>query len=285
MSNDPKKTVEYFHSDYAHTLFPLRSTEVLVSTHARELLAHVYDSILKGTGVSFLLQTRCHASKHGFHLRRTVKLDPVAELFMYDLVYRNRSFYKADFSPKRRSFGYRFSKGEPLSAKGSYVDFKATVAGAKAKYRHAMKFDIATYFNSLYHHDLNSWLENAGATSEDARAFGRFLREANNGRSIDCLPQGIHPCKVIGAEFLKFVDNSMLLKCELMVRFMDDFYLFSDDESVLTNDFIAVQGLLGEKSLTLNLHKTEYGPDFSVGIGQQIDDIKGRSSAKTEGIG
>ena len=60
------KTVEYFNGDYSHTLFPLRSTKVLVDTHAKELLDYVYDDILKGTGLSFLPQTRCHASKHAF---------------------------------------------------------------------------------------------------------------------------------------------------------------------------------------------------------------------------
>ena len=113
-----------------------------------------------------------------------------------------------------------------------------------------------------------------GAKAGDVDAFGKFLREANNGRSIDCLPQGIHPCKVIGAEFLKFIDNSMKLKCELLLRFMDDFYIFSDSESLLSNDFITIQQLLGEKSLTLNLHKTEYGPDFAADIGEKIDGIK-----------
>ena len=82
--------------------------------------------------MTFLPQTRCHASKRGFHLRRTVKLDPVAELFLYDLVYRNRTHYRPDFSPKRRCFGYRFVKGEALSAKGSYVNFKTSVSLARS---------------------------------------------------------------------------------------------------------------------------------------------------------
>ena len=210
------QTVDYFKSDYPHTLFPLRSTEVLVASHTRELLDHVYGTILKGTGISFLPQTRCYGSKHGFHLRRTVKLDPVAELFIYDLIFRNRSHFRADFKKTRRSFGYRFSQGEPLPSKASYVEFKAAVAGAKAKYKYALKFDVASYFNSVYQHDLVAWFENAGAVNGDVQAFGKFLREANNGRSIDCLPQGIHPCKVVGAEFLKFVDNSLSMKCELV---------------------------------------------------------------------
>ena len=59
-----------------------------------------------------------------------------------------------------------------------------------------------------------------------------------------------------------------------MLRFMDDFYLFSDKEHVLTADLLVAQHLLGDKGLSLNPTKTEYGPDLSVGIGAEIDDIK-----------
>ncbi|BAY65629.1 hypothetical protein NIES22_57360 [Calothrix brevissima NIES-22] len=46
---------------------------------------------------SFVHQLHCYASKTGFHLRRTVKLDPVAELFIYNLIYRNRKTFRSDF--------------------------------------------------------------------------------------------------------------------------------------------------------------------------------------------
>jgi hypothetical protein len=37
---------------------------------------------------------------------------------------------------------------------------------------------------------------------------------------------------------------------------MDDFYLFSDDASAIRSDFMLVQKLLGDKSLSLNPNKT-----------------------------
>ena len=53
-------------------------------------------------------------------------------------------------------------------------------------------FDVASYFNSIYHHDLVAWFDERGASGDDAALLGRFLREINSGRSVDCLPQGIY---------------------------------------------------------------------------------------------
>jgi hypothetical protein len=141
------------------------------------------------------------------------------------------------------------------------------------KYPHMVKFDIAAYFNSVYHHDLVQWFSDINASSDDVEHFGQFLREANGGRSVDCLPQGIHPCKLIGSEFLKFVDNSMRLRSDVLLRFMDDFYLFSNEEEVINMDFVLIQQLLGEKGLSLNPAKTGYEEEHR-DIGGEVDEMK-----------
>jgi hypothetical protein len=272
---DASNSVSYLLSDYARTLFPLSTTRVLAENWGQQTLDYVYQKILNPaeTEHSFLAQARCYSSKQGFHLRRTVKLDPVAELFIYDLIYRNRLRFRKDFRNTRRSFGYRFENGEPLSPTKSYAAFKAAVTEGRMRHGHMVKFDIAAYFNSIYHHDLVQWFSDIGGSSDDVEHFGKFLREANGGRSVDCLPQGIHPCKLIGSEFLKFVDNSMRLRSEVLLRFMDDFYLFSDDEEVINMDFVLIQQLLGEKGLSLNPAKTAYEEEYQ-DIASEVDNMK-----------
>ena len=241
----------------------------------QKVLEYVYQRVLnpKETEHSFLAQARCYSSKQGFHLRRTVKLDPVAELFIYDVIYRNRLLLRKDFLATRRSFGYRFENGVPTSASTSYAAFKAAITEARQQYKYLVRFDIAAYFNSIYHHDLVQWFSELGASADDVLHFGQFLREINSGRSVDCLPQGIQPCKMIGSEFLKFVDNSMKLGSELSLRFMDDFYLFSDSERRINADFVLVQQLLGEKGLSLNPTKTSY-EERDTNIAAQVDAIR-----------
>jgi hypothetical protein len=272
---DATNSVTYLLNDYPRTLFPLSTTRVIAERWGQQVLDYVYQKVLNSaeTDHGFLAQARCYSSKQGFHLRRTVKLDPVAELFIYDLIYRNRVLLRKDFRDTRRSFGYRFENGEPASPTKSYAAFKAATTDAGQRFEHMVKFDVAAYFNSIYQHDLVRWFGDINASGDDVQHFGQFLREAAGGRSVDCLPQGIHPCKLIGSEFLKFVDNSMKLKSDILLRFMDDFHLFSDSEDTINTDFVLVQQLLGEKGLSLNPAKTSYETDEQ-DIAKRIDEMK-----------
>lgn len=91
-------TKDYLLLDYTRTLFPLSTTRVLVRHCTEAVLDYVYQKVLNQAehAHAFLPQARCYAAKSGLHLRRTVKLDPVAEVFIYDLVYRNRHTFQPD---------------------------------------------------------------------------------------------------------------------------------------------------------------------------------------------
>jgi hypothetical protein len=258
---------QYFLEDYEHTFFPLTSTELLVQKFPAALRSYYERN-------PFRPQTRCSAAKRGFHLRRTVKLDPPTELFIYDLVYRNRKQFRADHTQSRTTYGFLLRDGKPVSPIQSYQAYQAAISDARKAYPYGVKFDICSYFNSLYHHDLVSRLREIGADEGDVELYGRFLREINSGRSLDCLPHGLHPCKVLGSDFLKFIDNSMKLKSERFIRFLDDFWLFSKREEDVQGDFNAAQELLSDKGLYLNEGKTAFGPDFGRSVSDEVDDIK-----------
>ncbi len=265
----------YLLEDYGHTLFPLVTTSFLVETFSAELKEFIDTKLLDSSvhDIHFLPQQRCYAAKGGFHLRRTVKLDPVAEFFIYDLVYRNRQSFRRDHRDNRRSFGYRFLRGKPQSSAEAYAAFKTAVAEAKSRYEFTLTVDVATYFNSIYHHDLVGSLRGTWP-DVDVEALGIFLREINVGRSIDCLPHGLHPCKALGAEFLRFIDNSYLIQSPLLLRFMDDVHAFSDSRDGLTADLLRIQELLGERGLSLNIAKTFEGPVQSQDIATTVDAMK-----------
>jgi hypothetical protein len=146
----PLTAEQYLLEDYRHSLFPLSTTHLLVEKFSRELREYVR------SGQAFRSQTRCSAAKRGFHVRRTVKLDPPSELFIYDLVFRNRSHFRSDHIAHRSSFGFLFKGGKPISSKTAYEQYRSAIASAKSKYKFGIRFDVASYFNSLYHHDLVS---------------------------------------------------------------------------------------------------------------------------------
>lgn len=268
-------TQQYFLDDYPRTLFPMATTSILVERFGGVLQDFVYQKA-EGAGAiaAFAIQQRCYAAKRGYHLRRTIKLDPPSEFFIYDIVLRNRKTFRSDHRSNRQSFGYRFSFGQPESARGAYAKFKSAVATARSKSTLTLKTDVATYFNSIYHHDLVQTLRRIGWLDDDVSHLSRFLRELNAGRSVDCLPQGLHPCKVLGSEFLRFIDDSFRLKSAIGLRFLDDIHLFDDDEMTLVSDLIVLQELLGEKGLSLNDSKTSIGLVEEIDLPRQIDRMK-----------
>jgi len=250
----------FFELDFQSSLFPLKTNLLVIQHHHKALeqyIAKILSDDPANVGDSFLTQTRVHAAKPRNHLRRTVALDPVASYFLYDLVYRNREAFGKASAPTRQSFGYRFDKDQPVPVHKAYQDFTGQVDLHRIRHGHSISLDVASYFNSIYHHDATNWFASLpGVSGADSNAFGRFFREINAGRSIDFLPQGIYPTKMIGSEFLRFLELSGQVKCKQSLRFMDDIYLFDDDEQTLVHDFLRIQELLGLRALNINPTKT-----------------------------
>jgi Reverse transcriptase (RNA-dependent DNA polymerase) len=272
------RTVAFYLADHPRTLFPMETNRFLVNGYASDLGSFVYQRIThdRDGEIPFLPQTRAYAAKPHFHLRRTAKLDPVAEFFLYDLVYRNRAGFGKSGTRRRRSFGYRFSGGQPQSPMQSFREFREAVKSALGTYKYCAKFDVSSYFNSIYHHDLVAWFNNIAKSEEDAAFFDKYLKQTNSGRSIDCLPHGLYPAKMIGAHFLSFVEHGSRLSSELTLRFMDDICVFSDDRSEVLSDFISLQRMLGDKGLSVNPSKTKLGRVREIDVEERIDSLRER---------
>ena len=273
----------FFELDFYSSLFPMKTNLLLIQNHHQAIEKYIV-KILSADPAhvadNFLPQVRVFAAKPKNHLRRTVVLDPVASYFLYDLVYRNRASFGTPSAATRTSFGYKFEADHPISVHKAFKDFSQLVDEMRnSVHDHMVSFDIASYFNSIYHHDATNWFSSlSGVSGADANAFGRFFREINSGRSIDFLPQGIYPAKMIGSEFLRFIEHSGQVKCAQSLRFMDDIYLFDDDLTVLTQDFIRIQELLGLRSLNINPTKTSVDGDGKT-IQEQASHIKQEISA------
>lgn len=101
-----------------------------------------------------------------------MKFDVVAEYYLYDVVFRNRQRFRKPHVQHRSHYGYRFENGLPIAATQAYRAFKGGLAAYSAKYAHSRSMDVATYFNSLYHHDIVSWFHDRNVPAEDAEGLG-----------------------------------------------------------------------------------------------------------------
>lgn len=253
----------------------MNANRLLVEKYSAEVLEFIQNERLGSDG-GFQNQHRVFASKRGWFLRPTVKLDPVAEFFLYDFVYRNRRLFRKSPVDSRRIYGFRIVTGEPIPILSSYSQFKKAIAKHRASYKHYGYFDVAAYFNRIYHHDLVRWFEDVGADEDDVKVFGKFLRETAAGRSVDCLPQGIYPAKMIGSAFLTFLENSSRIRSAQSIRLMDDMWLFDDEPNTLVSDFLIVQSLLSDRGLVVNEEKSTIleGHDPEADLPPNIDEMK-----------
>jgi hypothetical protein len=275
MTGSISNSQQFYLWDYDSTLFPLRTNRLLVEHFAPELRDFIQNEVI-ANDIGFQSQHRVFATKRGWFLRPTVKLDPVAEFFLYDFIYRNRALFRKSPRPDRNIHGFRIVNGEPVSLLGSYASFKKGIAHNRNTHKAYAYFDIASYFNHVYQHDLVRWFEDAGGASEEVVLFGRFLRETASGRSIDCLPQGLYPAKMIGAAFLGFLENSTRLRAATTNRLMDDMWLFDDNEKTLISDFLIVQALLSDRGLAMNDKKSAIlvGFDPETDLPPDLDEMK-----------
>jgi hypothetical protein len=275
------KVKDFYLWDYEGTLFPMETCRILVENSSDSLSSYIGKiANPKEKDFSFLSQETVYASKTQHHLRRTMKLDPVAEFYLYEMAYKNRKIFRKSTNTTRENFGYRFFEGEPIGIHESYKEFISKAEELKSKYKYFIKFDISAYFNSIYHHDITNWFSSQKPTQADIELFGQYMREINTGFSIDFLPHGLYPSKMLGSHFLSFMDHSELVKSEHMIRFMDDYMLFSDSKDTLIKDFQTIQKGIGQKSLNLNTDKTVLFSDREISVTDEIDDIKSQIMEK-----
>lgn len=268
-------SVDFYNADFQNTLFPLETNHFIVNFGKEKLDNYISKCLDENErSYSFLPQTRVYSSKPGGYLRRTVKLDPVSEYYIYDVIYRNKARFRKPHNALKSHYGYRFENGSMIPATQSYKGFKGAISDYRSKFKFSYGADVATYFNSIYHHDIVSWLYTIRIEERDAEGLGQMLREIASGRSIDCLPQGLYPTKMIGNDFLRYIDEFHDIKSDAYVRFIDDIYWFSNNEQTIKNDFQMIQRLLGDKGLSLNPRKTIINESSHINIDKNIDEIK-----------
>jgi hypothetical protein len=272
---DVNKIKEFYLEDYQEMLFPMETCRFIIEK-SPDLLSNFIKDIEDASKPEycFLPQESVCASKAKQHIRRTKKLDPIAEYYMYEMAYKNRRFFRKSSTPNRENFGYRFANGSHIKIHDSYNEFKNKKEELHIKYDHFISFDVSSYFNSIYHHDLTNWFSGFNVDESEKQLFGRFMREINAGFSIDFMPHGIYPGKMIGSHFLSYIDHSSFIGSEYMIRFMDDFVIFSNSKDTLRKDFENIQKLLGQKSLYINSNKTVLFSENKVEIESEVEKIK-----------
>jgi hypothetical protein len=88
-------TKQFIIDDQPKTLFPNRTTRLLIEHGEEQIKEYISKCFSKEeSSFSFLPQQRVYAAKLAQNLRRTVKLDPVAEYHIYDVAFTHRAKFR-----------------------------------------------------------------------------------------------------------------------------------------------------------------------------------------------
>ncbi len=148
---------DFILDDLKRTLFPLNLSEYI----AKYGQSHLSDSIekIRSDEENFNPQIRVYSDKPNRAVRITLKLDPVAEWYIYDIAYQYRKKFRLLKNNNKSTYGYIFRQGKPVPGRESYKKFKENYYNCRNEFQFSMELDIANYFNSIYHHDLHNWFK------------------------------------------------------------------------------------------------------------------------------
>ena len=110
----------------------------------------------------------------------------MAEFFLYDFVYRNRTLFRKSPLLSEGCTVFVLSMGSPIVVRVP-IRIKKSIAAHRSTHKAYAYFDIAAYFNHVYQHDLVRWFEDGGGSAEEVAVLGNSCANMHpDARSTAC---------------------------------------------------------------------------------------------------
>lgn len=74
-------------------------------------------------------------------MRRTLKLDPVAEWYIYDIAYKYRKKFRGLKNNNKSTYGYIFREGKAVPGRESYQKFKRNYYNCRNEFQYSMEME------------------------------------------------------------------------------------------------------------------------------------------------
>lgn len=159
-----------------------------------------------------------------------------------------------------RVFAYRFAPDsksnqlfDPAIGWRQFQEAAVTAAGTS---KFVLQTDISDFYARVYHHRLDNALRAATANQDAAKRIAALLFTLSNRTSYG-LPVGGNASRIFAETLLDRTDRLLVVKGLRFVRFVDDYYFFSDTLDDCRRALIYLsEVLLQEEGLTLSRMKT-----------------------------
>lgn len=223
---------------------------------------------LNGSGARRV--AKIDVAKENFGIRPAVVLDPIDRL-IYQALVDKLSVQLAPDMPQWL-FGWRLPRHQENNP-GVYArndrEWLALIARLKrlsSRHKHLLKTDVVSFFASIQIPQLTERIfELAGRTPATDR-LASMLRFWNETPERTGLPQRSGASAALANLYLESVDQLIIhyqnryapQVTSKAARWMDDIWLFGDDESRMRGIQVELQGVLRSIGLELNIAKTEF---------------------------
>jgi retron-type reverse transcriptase len=146
----------------------------------------------------------------------------------------------------------------------SYKTFNVKTEEIASGYNFIIITDVSSYFERIYHHDLENTLLGLGANVKYVQLLMNLLRKWNKGNSYS-IPQGLWPSDYLGNVYLDPVDKFMIRNgYDSYCRYMDDIRLGANSILEAQSVLLLLEEKLNRFGLALNAGKTRIISNYDV---------------------
>lgn len=146
---------------------------------------------------------------------------------------------------------------------GQYEKFRTRILEEKGNNRWNVKTDIAAFYPSIDHELLlqtlrdHGWLTHPDLLDILEQCLAAWASHVPHLRLSRGVPIGYETSDVLATLFLLDVDEAMV-EHGIMLRYVDDMYLFAPDRARVTHALIELDRLIQSRGLILQTSKTEF---------------------------
>jgi len=141
----------------------------------------------------------------------------------------------------------------PLS--DCYRAFENKIQEKCSLYQYCLRTDVAVFFETIYQHFLISKLHSTNIQKGYINLLEKAISAWRETKSYGIL-QGMYPSDLLGNYYLNQIDYYLKIKNIDFVRFVDDIYIFSNNEHDIKKIIVHICSTLRQEGLFLNENKT-----------------------------
>lgn len=143
-----------------------------------------------------------------------------------------------------------------LKSQANYSTFEQRTMELAEGHKFIVVTDISSYFERIYHHELENTIRALGASADIVDKLMSLLRKWRRGNSYS-IPQGIWPSDYLGNVYLDPIDKLMFRKGINYCRFVDDIRIGVNSYKEAQSILLLLEEKLSSLGLTLNDAKTK----------------------------